>query len=1037
MSFKHITIPILELNIFSLIKQNYKIFNKKMKINLFLSFHLLIIALSNSFINCEFEYFDVVPHVLYLNSPIITSYAVTHPPGTINCIYYVIDHKTRTNLIQKTYLSGARIPDSSPQEIPYTLDIQLTEAMTLPVYRIKFYCTYHCNNGVDHEAGVEYNLFTDRKYNPGEIIPFNPKVNYVNDNTELIVDYLIQPAEKKKEILENNVEFLVNNKTEDSEFYLQQSILVNNFLTVTNSSDNPSDLQISHGKVIEKLNELLKCDSIIDRVFKHPTPHKILSLSAVTFIYQTSKSELFYNSTFMEGNFVAECLNSKGFQMLEKLKEKMGEDKSLFENIANDYITALSIVSSNNIGILKGNNNLYGNKTTEKNDSLIVDEVTLGMKKIVEEGSELLVKNYFTNFEEDKIKTNNLVFFSKKFEKKREKMSNTYNLSNNNSTIKEFSNEFNINYENLTISNNKTSINISLPIDHLISKYSLQTAKLGVILYDKYPLLASNNQNYSNQVISVKLYDENDKPQKVENLTYPINIIFKRPDKSYNVCLYFDEHNNTWNDKNCSSIELSDDYILCNCTHLTDFTISKFNPIYIFEDIKNILAETNWMTGFEEFKYLNADTAVVIYIYSAILVMYFIGLVFTFRFDLNPKRDNYYFNMTYKEKVKCCEKFCFSRKMIVEEVLAVKQKTDETMGRVSNSILDFEEVEKFRRNLYKSFRINHKKIDSTESLNDLEVGVNNLDNFNNLKTPLNISDNEEKVNIEYNTDIKEVKIENNNKNSKNNSESDSENETCKNKIEEIEDTNTNNFANNFTNTNSKNDNINTIALHNTSTYFSIINPTPKTNFLTRITSVLKILQEYNLYTALVMNFEYKLNKTDVLSLIIFNISLSFAVCGLFSPCNSISGKKDETSTGEIIWNRGLAVSILTLIIVNVPTTLFKLVLSKKFLFKGEKKDNFKAQRTKFMFFHVFIYFLMFSAFSWSVINTTWIYLRNYSVGRDNDFLVYFFVALFVKMVNLFILFFIKTVLFYFIVKSSEVPTWKKNLIILGVVFIIV
>jgi ATP-dependent Lon protease len=43
-----------------------------------------------------------------------------------------------------------------------------------------------------------------------------------------------------------------------------------------------------------------------------------------------------------------------------------------------------------------------------------------------------------------------------------------------------------------------------------------------------------------------------------------------------------------------------------------------------------------------------------------------------------------------------------------------------------------------------------------------------------------------------------------------------------------------------------------------------------------------------------MNFEYKLNKTDVLSLITFNISLSFAVCGLFSPCNSISGKKDET-----------------------------------------------------------------------------------------------------------------------------------------------
>ena len=65
--------------------------------------------------------------------------------------------------------------------------------------------------------------------------------------------------------------------------------------------------------------------------------------------------------------------------------------------------------------------------------------------------------------------------------------------------------------------------------------------------------------------------------QSLQNPNY-IEIIFKKPHPNYNTCLYYEAYNKTWSDEGCIANNINDEILICQCKHLTDFTISNFNP---------------------------------------------------------------------------------------------------------------------------------------------------------------------------------------------------------------------------------------------------------------------------------------------------------------------------------------------------------------------------------------------------------------------------------------------------------------------------
>jgi hypothetical protein len=529
-----------------------------------------------------------------------------------------------------------------------------------------------------------------------------------------------------------------------------------------------------------------------------------------------------------------------------------------------------------------------------------------------------------------------------------------------------------------------------------MDKLDMQSANIGAILYNKYPLLSANNKNYSNNVISLRLYN-NGQEQEVNDLLFPVNIVFERASPMFNVCLYYDSLNQTWNNKNCRSVEISSTQILCQCNHLTDFTISTFNPIYIYDDIVNIFNDTNWMTDLDEFKNLNLENATVIYIYSILISLYVAGLFFTLKYDYT--RDSYFLDLSHIRRPSLCDRIC-SRRKIINDIVTIKFQTE--------NILIPAKKKKIKEHFQTQMNTeNSSNNDSNDSSNmktrRLTVMSDKLKLNDNLEIEFdNI------IERRHSSEISEFK-----KNLYDSFNIDKSDKLVRDSRLSLVDSNT------------RNEDLN---LLDSSFKF-------KMSFYRNLLAVAQVLRQNNIYTALFADIEYKLNKTDTLTLIFFNISTSFAVCGLFSPSNSKSGSSDETSYGYKYFNRSIAVSVITIIIVHIPTKIISMILRKKEVYKGEKKKTLVLVFSIIM--RVFFYFFMLGIFLLGFINTTWIYLRNKRVARDNVFVDYYFIMLIIKLIGKLVIFFTISAIVCLIIKNPKVPKWKIVIIFLSVILMAV
>ena len=225
------------------------------------------------------------------------------------------------------------------------------------------------------------------------------------------------------------------------------------------------------------------------------------------------------------------------------------------------------------------------------------------------------------------------------------------------------------NYEILRITEKNLEMRIHLPIDYLINTYNTNISNYGIIQYFNYPLLSPGNKNFSENVISINLYNSNFENQKIEKLKVPIEIFIKKPHSSFNNCLFIDPESYKWNDKGCISKDLGD-ILQCTCDHLTDFSIAKYNPLKVIEDMLNVLSDAWIINEFNSFSNLNFRNAIAIYIFFTILFIYFIGLFFAIKYDKTDEYDAFTFEV---------ERFsgCCSTAETLENIKEVKQVADE------------------------------------------------------------------------------------------------------------------------------------------------------------------------------------------------------------------------------------------------------------------------------------------------------------------------------------------------------------------------
>ena len=182
-------------------------------------------------------------------------------------------------------------------------------------------------------------------------------------------------------------------------------------------------------------------------------------------------------------------------------------------------------------------------------------------------------------------------------------------------------------------------------------------------------------------------------------------------------------------------------------------------------------------------------------------------------------------------------------------------------------------------------------------------------------------------------------------------------------------------------------------------------------------------KEYRAYTLVTDQTDIVMCKTNILTLIIVRLIAGLSICSLFSRCNT------KSQDSETYVNRDLAVAFATLLIIEIPFTVFEVLLCKtKIPMKQEEqlksKEKFKA---KLITITIYVIFFIISIFG--LLNTTWISLVADEQNASCDFILDF--SLNVVMDNLVYeigILIIKSIIYTFLIKSTKASMLQMCLI---------
>ena len=431
---------------------------------------------------------------------------------------------------------------------------------------------------------------------------YNPIANMIDDMNEFVYK-----SNREKENIIQETKFLLDTsikfQEKDNETLLKNAIVLLQMINVTNSDE---DLKKINDDIIEIINSILDCSSLNTLL----TSTDSLLTGAMALYYSLLNQEYMTESTLTAIHKITLCIIEDSPELIDNImmfSEKIKKDTEKdFVNIITKTVGKISNELNVHLKDIKIDN---FDETRFNSDipyklkySIVITEIGLKIKNTIEKNALMSIQ-----LNQNSKNTNQI-----------------FNITNS-----DIISHLNCNNDNSKIISEMKQKNLKIKLclpDKIVKQYK-QVSNVGMIEYSNYPLLNENITNdISPQFISLKMYDKYSNEINITKLEKPIRIFIQKPFTSFNECVFYDENSNKINSTECNS-KVIDDYVLCSCTHLTDFTLSRYNPINIVKDLVNLFKQVRIINSFEPFKHINKENAIVIYVFSGIFVVYLILLV--------------------------------------------------------------------------------------------------------------------------------------------------------------------------------------------------------------------------------------------------------------------------------------------------------------------------------------------------------------------------------------------------------------------------
>ena len=434
-----------------------------------------------------------------------------------------------------------------------------------------------------------------------------------------------------EETKENIINLNTNNKSCLSElFYLNQLLLTQS-----------SETQENYFNVTKEI--IKDAFNSVDDIFNKED--KTIAITSGLCLY----SEFVVNKESIDKSFLLD-LNSISSKMLSAYKNNIDitkdnqwiyDDFSLI--LGNSIDLSSKIVNSFPFEVSYNKTLFEKNATYRMNNSIMFNKERTSMKEVIEDFSHFSsYNNRVTALKE----YSEVSFVSTSFE---DIINKGYNQDKVSISIRGCDNK-----EKLIEQINRQDLTIKLciPYEDLINQYPTAD-KISIIEYKEYPILNPNTYNDTmKQFTSIVIRDKEGNNMNITNLNQSIVMIFKKSKTHFSNCIFYNDYNQSFDASNCTTEIINKDYIYCSCNHLTDFSLSKYNPLKIIDDIALLFSQARIITSFSAFKLLSPNNAYVLYTISSILLIYFILLIFTLRMDL--KRESFFYTLVSKKEDGCC-----------------------------------------------------------------------------------------------------------------------------------------------------------------------------------------------------------------------------------------------------------------------------------------------------------------------------------------------------------------------------------------------
>lgn len=139
-------------------------------------------------------------------------------------------------------------------------------------------------------------------------------------------------------------------------------------------------------------------------------------------------------------------------------------------------------------------------------------------------------------------------------------------------------------------------------------------------------------------------------------------------------------------------------------------------------DMSNIISDIHFMDSFENYSLINASNALVIYIYSSIILLYGISLFYALRWD--RRNETCCFTMEVEHIYKCC-----SEEEVIEAIEEVKELGEKAVEKrkvklMKEFFLDMTKKNK-EANIFSALGINLNSFSNEKSIEMKEIIQNN------------------------------------------------------------------------------------------------------------------------------------------------------------------------------------------------------------------------------------------------------------------------------------------------------------------------